>query len=361
MKIILTAGGTGGHVYPAIALARYMLEFEQAEILFIGTNHKMEATEVPKAGFLFHGLDAKGFTGSLSNRLDCLKQVMHNIGIVKQWMKEFQPDVVIGFGGYVSVPVMLAAKQLGIKTMIHEQNSVAGLANKTVARFVDGVVVSFAHSLSDFPKKKTRLLGSPRASEVVMSKKDFSILRELQLSASLPIVYIVMGSLGSESVNGHMIDVLKKLNHHGEIQVVYVSGKDHFDQMKEAVGSLKPHIKLLPFVDQMRLLPHVDVICCRAGATTLAEITALGIPALVIPSPYVAHNHQMINAAQLEERKAAFVIEEKNLTCDIIVGKLLSLCLDAGMREAMAIQSRALSFPDANKDIVAFLKELVSR
>lgn len=361
MRVIMSAGGTGGHVYPALALARYLKEHEQAEIIFIGTNAKMEAAEVPKAGFAFHGLDARGFQGSIANRIACLVQVQKNIAAVRTIIKETKPDIVIGFGGYVTVPVMLAAKQCKIPTMIHEQNSVAGLANKTIAKFMDQIVISFLRSFRDFPASKTKLLGSPRASEAVQCKKDPTVYTQLGLKNGKPLLYIVMGSLGSESVNEKMIAVLNELNQHSDIQVVYVTGKEHYDVMRASLRNLKDHIKVVPYADQMQLLPYVDVICCRAGATTLAEITALGIPALVIPSPYVAHNHQVLNAEELGEHGAATIIQEKELTCQGIVDKLLTLCRNTAIREQMHHNSKALGYPEASQNIVALMKELINK
>ncbi len=361
MRVIMSAGGTGGHVYPALALARYLKEHEQAEIIFIGTNAKMEAAEVPKAGFAFHGLEARGFQGSISNRVACLVQVQKNMTAVRRLIKEVKPDIVIGFGGYVTVPVMLAAKLAKIPTMIHEQNSVAGLANKTIGKLMDQIVISFSRSFRDFPAAKTKLLGSPRASEAVLCKKNPAVFRKLGLQSSKPLIYIVMGSLGSESVNAKMIAVLEELNRQTDIQVVYVTGKEHYEAMHRRLQNLQDHIKVVPYVDQMQLLPYIDVICCRAGATTLAEITALGIPAVVIPSPYVAHNHQVLNAEELGEREAAMIIQEKDLTCEGIVDKLLTLCRNTAKREQMQRNSKALGYPEASQNITALMKELINK
>ncbi|MBQ9987130.1 MAG: glycosyltransferase, partial [Erysipelotrichales bacterium] len=210
MRVVLVAGGTGGHVFPAIALGEYLRDQKGCEILFVGVNNKMEATEVPKHDIKFVGLEMRGFVGSVANRLKCLQLVAKNIGVSKKLLKEFKPDIVIGFGGYICVPVLLAAKQMNIPTMLHEQNSVAGLANKILGKTADGIVICFQNAFDTFPKEKTKLLGSPRASMLTLKEKDPSILSELQVLGGRKLVYIVMGSLGSESVNAAMRDVIRE-------------------------------------------------------------------------------------------------------------------------------------------------------
>lgn len=357
MRICLVAGGTGGHVFPAIALGEYLREKEKAEILFIGVNNKMEAIEVPKHNLRFVGLEAKGFVGSIGNRLRCLQLVGKNYSLARTLLKEFKPDIVIGFGGYICVPVLLAASSLKIPTLIHEQNSVAGLANKLLGKSASGIITCFSHAFAYFPREKTRLLGSPRASSVVLKPKDSSILRELEILGGRPLVYIVMGSLGSESVNAAMISVIQALKAQN-LELVYVTGPKHYEEMQGKLGELPPHIHVVPFVDQERLLPFVDVMVCRAGATTLAELCALGVPSILIPSPYVAHNHQLLNAQELQEKGACELIEEKDLTCKKVTDKILELCQSSEKRNLLSIHAKELGRVDASEKITAFIHEL---
>lgn len=359
MRVCLVAGGTGGHVFPAIALGEYLRDQENAEILFVGVSNKMEANEVPKHNLKFVGLEAKGFVGGIGNRLRCLQLVGKNYGIARNMLKEFKPDVVIGFGGYICVPLLLAASSLHIPTMIHEQNSVAGLANKLLAKSVDGVVTCFTNASQFFPKEKTRLLGSPRASMVVLKKKDPSILSEMEILGGRPLVYVVMGSLGSESVNEAMLGVIERLANENSIELVYVTGPKHYDEMKEKIGEVPAHIHVVPFADQERLLPFVDVMVCRAGATTLAELCALGVPSVLIPSPYVAHNHQLLNAQELLEKGACEMIEEKDLTCESVIGKIIGLCQDSKKRVVLSQNAKLLGRVDACKMISEFIHELI--
>lgn len=359
MRVVLVAGGTGGHVFPAIALGEYLKEHEDAEILFVGVNGKMEANEVPKHNLRFVGMEAKGFVGSIGNRLRCLQLVGKNFGLAKQLLREFKPDVVIGFGGYICVPLLLAASSLKVPTMIHEQNSVAGLANKLLGKSADGIITCFTHAAQFFPSEKTRLLGSPRATSVVLKKKDPTILQELEILGGRSLVYIVMGSLGSESVNESMLSVIETLAKRNDIELVYVSGPKHYDEMIGKLGEIPAHIHVVPFADQERLLPFVDVMVCRAGATTIAELCALGVPSILIPSPYVAHNHQLLNATELLERGACEMIEEKDLTCESVIGKILALCSNNDKRNLLASKARELGRVDACEKITAFIHELI--
>ena len=361
MRVVLAAGGTGGHVFPAIALGEYIRDEKQGEILFIGVNGKMEANEVPKHNLPFMGVEASGFVGSISNRVKCLLQVEKNIRLIKKKLIEFKPDVVMGFGGYVSVPVLIAAKELRIPIMIHEQNSVAGLANKLLGKLSDGNVICFEHARSFFPSNKVRFLGSPRAYTLAKAPKDSNILKELGITSSLPLCLIVMGSLGSESVNAAMVDVLKHFSENKNIEIVYVTGPKHYEDMKNACGTLNDNIHLCSFVDQQRLLPHLDFMVCRAGATTIAELTAIGVPSIVIPSPYVAHNHQVLNASEISNSNACIMIEEKDLTASGMIGKMLTLSNDDACKKML--HENALRFGKINacEDIYEYMLEIINK
>ncbi len=361
MKVVLAAGGTGGHVYPAIALGEYIRDEKDGEVLFIGVNGKMEANEVPKHGIEFMGVDARGFVGSIGNRVKCLIQVEHNIGIIKKRLKEFKPDVVMGFGGYVSVPVLIAARSLHIPVMIHEQNSVAGLANKLLGKISDGTIVCFEGAKEYFPSDKVRLLGSPRASALVKSlaAKDDRVLVDLHIEGKKPLGLIVMGSLGSESVNKAMVDVLRYFSEHQDVELVYATGPKHYEEMKDLAKEVSSNIHIVPFVDQEKLLPHLDFMVCRAGATTIAELCAIGVPSILIPSPYVAHNHQEINARELANQDACLVIHEKDLTDKVMTDTILTLVNDRELCDKLHANAQKLGKCTASEDIYNYMNELI--
>ena len=359
MRIVLAAGGTGGHVFPAISLGEYIRDEMNGEILFIGVNGKMEAQEVPKHNIPFMGVEARGFVGSITNRMKCLQQVEVNIRLIKKKLKEFKPDIVMGFGGYVSVPVLIAAKQLNIPIMIHEQNSVAGLANKMLGKISDGNIICFKHAESFFPKSKVRFLGSPRASSLAKRKKDDSILKELNIQTKLPLGLIVMGSLGSESVNAHMVGILKHFSEYPLMELIYVTGKNHYEEMKKECGELNSYIHIVPFIDQERILPHLDFMVCRAGATTIAELCAIGVPSIIIPSPYVAHNHQVLNASELARNDACIMIEEKDLTRDEMIGKMLALSSDNKLKKKLHDNALLFGKINACEEIYEYIEEII--
>lgn len=355
MRLLIVTGGTGGHIYPALALAEYAQKRDQQnELLFVGNDNRMEAVEIPEHGFRFKGLHTSGLTGNPFKKMKALLQMGLAYRKAKTIIQEFQPDVVIGFGGYVSAPVMLAAHHLHIPTVIHEQNSIVGVANKAVAGKVDQIVICYEKCLEVFDPAKTKLLGNPRASVAAAAKLDEAYLKSLGITKNKPLILIVMGSLGSTSVNDMMSEALGK--YHEDAQILYVSGKQNYDTMKDRFHN--PNIKVVPYVDQLAILPQVDFLICRAGATTLAEITAIGKPSILIPSPYVAHNHQYYNASVLVEHKAAMMIEEKDLCAAVLLQKIAQLLQDDKLRHEMENNARKLGFPNACEDILALIEKM---
>lgn len=309
MKIILVAGGTGGHIYPALELANYLKK--DNEIIFFGNNKRMESKLIPKSGYPFFGYDAEMFSGSLLNRINSIFSIYDSYVLCKAQLKLIKPDMVIGFGNYVSVPAVLAAKRLKIKTMIHEQNSLIGSANKLLSYFVDGVVVSFESSLKGLPKSKSYFYGNPRADIVKHNKINANVLAEYDLKVDMKTILFFMGSLGSTSINEFMLGIIKELRNK-EYQVLYITGEKYFAEFANNFNQ-SSNVKIIAYGDTAKLMPNVTLLVCRAGATTVAEIAALGVPAIFIPSPYVPFNHQYYNALTLVQSDAAMLIEEKDL------------------------------------------------
>lgn len=225
MKVIISAGGTGGHIYPALAILNKIKEHDSnAEFLYIGTTDRMEKDLIPSLGYRYEGLEVTGFKRKLS--LDNIKTVTNFLGAIKKAktiIKDFDPDVVIGCGGYVTAPVIYAAKKLGKKTFIHEQNSVVGLANKFLVKYTDKVGVSFESTINDFPKGKAILTGNPCSEKAISIKK--ATKKELEIDEDKKLVLIVMGSLGSRSVNDKIFDFVDKFRNKN-YSVIIVTGKD---------------------------------------------------------------------------------------------------------------------------------------
>lgn len=315
MKVIISAGGTGGHIYPALAILNKIKEREpNSEFLYIGTHNRMENDIVPKMGIPFKGIEMYGF-----NRKNLLKNfktiycLFKSKKELKKIIKEFNPDVVIGVGGYITFPVITTAHKLGYKTFIHEQNSVAGKANLMMADCVDLIGVSLESTKDQFPKDKVIFTGNPCGENALTTKR---VSKEtLGFSKNKKLIVIVMGSLGATNVHNFMkqnIDKFKNKNY----EILYICGKNNFDDMK---GTYPVNVKILPYLDNLAgLFKDTDILVTRAGASTLSEIIALKVPSILIPSPFVPNNHQYKNALDLVNNGAAFLIEEKDLTFDTL-------------------------------------------
>lgn len=358
MRICIATGGTGGHVYPAISFARAVLaQYQDAEVLFIGNNDRMEAHEIPALGFQFIGLDARGFNGSLFAKVNAAIKTLKSRGKALKILKDYQPDFVIGFGGYITVPVLSAAHALKIPTMLHEQNSYAGKANRALASTVDAIVTCYAENTGQFPREKTFLLGNPRTFELKNITHDPLLLESYGLHSEIATVLIVMGSLGSESVNHLMIDVLENLRGKN-FQVLYVTGKKHYAEFASLVED-DDTIKIVAYVDQLRLMNQVDLIVCRGGATTAAEITAVGLPSIIIPSPYVPNNHQVLNAKSLADSGGAIMIEERDMSANSLAKTIIELISNADHLKIMGDHAKRLGKPDAANQMILLMEDIL--
>ncbi len=357
MRVVVSAGGTGGHIYPAIAIINKILEKEpNSEILYIGTTNRMEADIIPKLGIPYVGLEIKGL-----NRHKPLK----NFKVIKCYLKakkkakkviaDFHPDIVLGIGGYVTLPVVKAAISLGIKTFIHEQNSIPGLSNKLLKNKVDVVGVSLESSFKYFNKKNTIFTGNPRSEEVLTTKAvDKS---KYNLSKKKKTILFVMGSLGSKTINDKMKEIIPKFKNK-EYEVLFVTGKDYYDEYKDFESI--SNVKLVPYLyDMLGVMKNIDLIISRAGASTIAEITTLTLPSILIPSPYVTHNHQEKNAQVLEDNGASVVIKEKDLTADLLLDTIDSILTDEDKYKKMIEANKKLGKTDSATKIYEIIRGLI--
>ncbi len=332
MRVIITGGGTGGHIYPAIAIMNEVKRNDpKASFLYIGTAIGLEKDIISNLDIPFSTIDIKGFKRKLS--IDNFKNIIkffNSVKLSKKYIKNFQPDVVIGTGGYVCGPVIFAASKLKIPTFIHEQNIIPGLTNKFLAKYVDIIGVSFLGSIAYFKgAKKVVLTGNPCASEVVKASKVEGY-KFLNVESSKKIVLIFGGSRGAKAINNIFVEILSDIAIYDDFHFVFVTGKVHFDSIKkEADKILKEGLKnvsIFPYLYNMpEILAISDFIISRAGASTLAEVTALGIPSILIPSPYVTNNHQEKNAKWLEEQGAAIMIREKDLDGKVLLNTIFEV------------------------------------
>lgn len=358
MRVIISAGGTGGHIYPALAIVKKIKEKKpDSEILYIGTHNRMEKDIVPKEGIPYKEIEMYGFskTKPLSN-LRCISCLSKGYKKCKKIIKEFKPDIVIGVGGYVTVPVILAASKLGIPTFIHEQNSLPGKSNIFLSKYVSKIGVSFKSSINKFPDYKTVFTGNPCSEEAIKVNKIEK--KELGLSENKKLVLIVMGSLGASTFNNYFLSLLPKIKEK-DYEIVFITGKTDYEKIKE--NKFPKNIFVYPFFENLpRLMKNVDVMVSRAGASTLSEIIALNIPTILIPSPYVANNHQYKNAMDLVKEKAALLIEEKDLKENILLEKIEEVLKEEKSKE-MRKNLKKLNTKDSALKIYKEIKALVDR
>ena len=311
MRVIISAGGTGGHIYPALALVDKIKQKEpNSEFLYIGTHNRMEKDIVPKYGIPFKTIEMYGFNRKkLWKNFKTFYCLYKGKKICKKTIKEFKPDIVIGFGGYITAPVIMAANSLGIKTFIHEQNSVVGKANLALARYTSLVAVSFKSTMNSFKNNKVIYTGNPVSESAVAAKP--ALKKEFGLHDNKKLVLIVMGSLGAHLVNEYLKEELMLFNS-DKYEVVFVTGKQDYDEINKI--NFPKNVKVFPYIENLaRIMKKTDVMVTRAGASTLSELEALQIPSILIPSPYVPNNHQLKNAMDLVNNKAAKLLEEKDL------------------------------------------------
>jgi UDP-N-acetylglucosamine--N-acetylmuramyl-(pentapeptide) pyrophosphoryl-undecaprenol N-acetylglucosamine transferase len=361
MKIMVSGGGTGGHIYPALALINEIKKNDpNAEFLYVGTDNGLESKIVPKAGIPFRSIKISGFKRKIS--LDNAKTIMRffkGVSDSRKFIKEFKPDVVIGTGGYVCGPVVYAASKLKVPAIIHEQNSLPGVTNKFLARYVDKVAICFEEARSYFPAEKTVLTGNPRASEVVT--EDVSHYKDPAFRADKKTVLIMGGSRGAKPINDAVIGMLDEMKNK-DYQVIYVTGEIHYENVMEQVLNLPKNVVIKPFIHNMpEVLKGIDLIVARSGATTLAEITALGLPSILIPSPYVTANHQEKNARALTDHDAAAIILEKDLSSAVLVKEMDAILLDGANLQKMSAASKQLGIPDAAMKLYKEIQDLANQ
>ena len=359
LKIIVSAGGTGGHIYPALAIIKKFQEKEKnLEVLYIGTHDRMEKDIVPKMRIKYEAIEIYGFSKTQIIR-DFKNIFLINKAIkkCKSIMEEFKPDVVIGVGGYVTYPVIKAAHKLGIKTFIHEQNSIAGKSNITLAKYVDLVGVSFKNSKDYFKTaRKVVYTGNPCGENALSIPKVSKTT--LGFRESDKLIIIVAGSLGSSAFNEKFKAFLQIVGDE-PYNILYVTGKAYYDDFIKDT-SFPKNVKVVPYFDNLAgLMKDAYLLISRAGASTISEILALKIPSILIPSPYVANNHQYYNALDLVNMKVAELIEEKNLTTDLIQVSINELVNNTSKYQELKNNLEKLNTKESSTIIYEQIKELL--
>ena len=333
-RIILSGGGTGGHIYPAVAVAealKRILGEDGVEILFVGAEGKMEMTAVPKAGYRIIGVPIAGLQRTLSAKNLLLPfRVMKSVRQAKSILKGFQPDVVVGFGGYASAPVLWAAQRMGIPTVIQEQNSYAGLVNKIVSKSAKSICVAYDGMERFFPADRIVKTGNPlRAAFSAEGVDKAEALNYFGFNDSLPVIMVVGGSLGTRTLNNMMRSWIMTLGGEAPVQVIWQTGRYYEAEMKQFLANYPTkNIWQGAFIERMDYAYAVaDVVISRSGACTVSELCLAAKPTLFVPSPNVAEDHQTKNAQALVDKKAAKMVADSEAV-DCAIDTALRMVVD---------------------------------
>ena len=375
MKIIISAGGTGGHIFPAVAVADELKRQDPSvQILFVGALGKMEMERVPKAGYKIEGLPIAG----LQRRLT-LKNVWLNLQLpfkllnsmlkVKRILTDFKPNVAVGFGGFASGPTLRAAANMGIPTVLQEQNSYAGVTNKLLAEKAQVICVAYEGLEKFFPKDKIIITGNPVRSDIAFSQNTEGVsspkkeegLTYFNLDKNKKTIVIMGGSLGAKSLNIAIENNAQLIESKEDIQILWQCGRLYEEDFKNGKSAQLPNVQMRPFIDRMDLAYAVaDVIIARAGALTISELCLAGTPSVLVPSPNVAEDHQTKNAMALVEKNAAILVKDSEAK-EKMIQKALEIIDNESLMNSLSRNILTLGKPNATKDIAAQIIKIANQ
>lgn len=363
MKVIIAGGGTGGHLFPGIAVAERLRKEGIRDILFIGTVNGIEARVIPREGYRIEFIRSSGLVGksilkTLQGILNIFLSIIDSIKIIRS----YRPDAVIGVGGYASFAPVLVSRFFGIPTVILEQNSIPGLANRVLSRLASAVCITYHESFNFFPSRKTILTGNPIRARILEGSREGG-MRLFGLSPQKYTVFIFGGSSGARNINRAVMDSLPYLSEMKELlQFLHQTGDSDYEHVREAYRKYSMTGTVAPFIYQMpEAYAVADLIISRAGATTLAEITALGKAAILIPYPHAAQRHQEFNAKKLHDMGAAIMIPERELTGERLAREIKRLLKDESLRKDLEKNSRAFGRPDATGAVVDLIETMIDK
>ena len=367
MKVIITGGGTGGHIYPALSIARKIKDtYKDAEILYVGTEKGLEAKLVPKEGFDFYPIRVKGFSRKLSkDTFYSVKELFLGMDDARKVLKDFSPDVVIGTGGYVCGPVVFLASLRKIPTMIHEQNAFPGVTNKILSKVVDRVAGSFEESIARFNNSsKVKITGNPVRQDLFKIDKEVAY-KELEVDKNFPFIVCFGGSGGQRSLNESMLKFIAENSKNKEVQILHITGERFYDEFVRdlenlGIDELEKNIKVVPYFHDMPMALNIASLAITSGgAITIAELTAIGVPSIIVPKAYTAENHQEYNAIALENKGASIMIKEKDLNYEILSKTIDDLLENPERLKEMSKNSEKAGIRDADDKILKLIQEII--
>lgn len=369
-KILFAAGGTGGHINPALAVAGYIREnYPDAQILFAGTPNKMEAKLVPAAGFDFTTIEISGFQRDFSvqgikDNISTVIKLIKALPRAKAIIKEFQPDVVIGFGGYVSGPIVRAAAKMGVPTAVHEQNAFPGVTNKLLAKQVDRVMVTTKAAEEYFnAKNPVTVTGLPVRGEMLRADREIS-RAELGVSDDMPLILSMGGSLGALAINKAVKELILSRYESKKCAFLHATGSNGVAMIEDLNSKIdmssNPHVMLREYITDMdRCMAAADLVICRAGASSLSELQVMGKASILVPYPYASENHQYFNAKDLADNNAAIIIEEKDLSGEKLISVVDLLVSNMDKVKEFGDNAKKMAVTDASARITNCLLEIV--
>ena len=371
MKAIIAAAGTGGHINPGIAIANEIKKQEpNSEIIFIGTNRGLENDLVPRAGYALETINAYGFDRTLSlENFKKIYQTFHSMKEAKEIIDKFKPDVVIGTGGYICVPVGLAAKKKKIPLVLHESNAFPGVAIKMLSGKANKVLLGFEDAKPRLPKAKELVVtGTPtkvKKVNIPQNRKQ-ELLSQNELKANMPIVLFFGGSQGAQSINQSLIEIISKKQNQN-YQIMWAAGPAQYEEIAKTLKEKHhmeidkiPNVKIVPYIYNMEeMMNIVDLVVCRSGAMTITEITNVGKPAIFIPFPFATENHQEYNARVLEKVGAAKIILDKNLNAQILNETIENIVKDENKLKEMGQKANSIAIQQVEQKFYQEIKKVV--
>ena len=362
MRVIISGGGTGGHIFPAVAIANALRRRDpKTEILFVGALGRMEMERVPAAGYRIVGLPVAGFDRRrLWRNAGVIVKLMKSVRLAGKIIKDFQPDIAVGVGGYASGPVLKKAQAKGIPTLLQEQNSYAGVTNRMLAKKARKICVAYEKMESFFPEESIVMTGNPVRAEIVTTTMDrTTALKRLGMDSSKPLVLVVGGSLGARTINRSIAGCLDMLTATGA-QVLWQTGKLYVEGCQK-IAEGKKDVTATAFISDMAAAYRAaDLVVSRAGASTISEIQLLGMPSVLVPSPNVAEDHQRKNAQALADREAAVMVLDSEAE-DKLGGVIADLMSDSDKRRRIGENAAKMALRDSDEKIIDCIYDIVRK